>query len=418
MDMSHVPADDLDFAVLFPMQDVPNHSHNAHVDWTFDPGRFSVTVNDPVEAGDEVFNNYGPKGNGELLLGYGFCLPGNPHDSVMLTLKPPPEDLQEQLKRVHPGYFKPANQGWDGEKATFHIKQPSAATEGQPNGIFDELPAPLLELLTYILRHERGLPFHFFEEPLQYLASPSGSRYLPHVARMIVQSLSPKLAKLHAVELPSSPQNERQQQASIYRAGQTDILSAAIASLRTYTRSLVRPATESGARLVTLEGFRELWAYHSTKSETSVPAFLQGIQANAGTLDVTQLRMAGWEEDVFVLALCAAVLEGEEWIRDALPEYVVLDQALGGQRGEDSEILETEAGDELLEHAYGLLGIVHTAADALPESVVWTDARWSSGLIALVGKMLLYDSMTMMVPDAGSGKEEARMAVYMHSMSC
>ncbi|KAK3096331.1 hypothetical protein LTR53_019401, partial [Teratosphaeriaceae sp. CCFEE 6253] len=67
--MSHAPAEDLDFSVLFPVQDAGNHSNDAHVDWAYDPGRFSVSINEAVEAGGEVFNNYGGKGNEELLMG-------------------------------------------------------------------------------------------------------------------------------------------------------------------------------------------------------------------------------------------------------------------------------------------------------------------------------------------------------------
>ncbi|KZV77840.1 hypothetical protein EXIGLDRAFT_847945 [Exidia glandulosa HHB12029] len=37
-------------------------------------------------AGSEVFNNYGPKPNAELILGYGFALPNNPDDTLVLKL--------------------------------------------------------------------------------------------------------------------------------------------------------------------------------------------------------------------------------------------------------------------------------------------------------------------------------------------
>jgi len=37
-------------------------------------------------AGSEVFNNYGAKPNSEFLLGYGFALPGNPDDTIVLKI--------------------------------------------------------------------------------------------------------------------------------------------------------------------------------------------------------------------------------------------------------------------------------------------------------------------------------------------
>ena len=151
----------------------------------------------------------------------------------------------------------------------------------------------------------------------------------------------------------------------------------------------------------------ELWAYRSSKSEKSVPAFLQGIQANAGTLDMDQLRAAGWEEDVFVLGLCAAVLEGEEWMKQALPEYIEEDVQGNGEEG--------SAEQDLLNHASSLMDIVRTAAGTASEGSVWTYDTWSPGFIAWIGKMLLYDSMTMMIPDGENGREEARLVVYLHS---
>jgi hypothetical protein len=37
-----------------------------------------------VEAGEELMISYGDKSNEELLMLYGFAVPGNPHDMIML----------------------------------------------------------------------------------------------------------------------------------------------------------------------------------------------------------------------------------------------------------------------------------------------------------------------------------------------
>jgi hypothetical protein len=39
-----------------------------------------------VAQGQELHNNYGPKPNAELVLGYGFSLPHNPDDTIVLKL--------------------------------------------------------------------------------------------------------------------------------------------------------------------------------------------------------------------------------------------------------------------------------------------------------------------------------------------
>jgi len=437
MDMAHVPAADLDFSVLFPGQDAANHSNDARVDWTFEPGRFSISVNDKIEAGAEVFNNYGAKSNDELLLGYGFCVANNPYDGVLLTLKAPPRELQTELRRVHPGYFKACGD-WNSEHATFRLRQPTTSTGRQPDQIFHELPEPLLELLLYILRYERGIPFQFYELPLEYLTdNVNGRRYLPQIAKAIVQSLAPKLANLQAVELPSQlPQNKKQYYARIYRDGQVSILQSIISALRSFTRSLIKDPLASGSRFLTLEGLIEAWSARS--SPENVHPFIAGLEACSGTVDIDRLRKAGWEEDAFVLLLgyiylgatssqasgAARATKGdasksmltdsldgrsdgptiEGWVQDMLPEYVL--SALTAPGYTDPEAMA---------RAQPMMELVETAR-CLPNVGRWSDHRWSAQSISAFGKFLQFESMTMMVPNRdGGGAEEARLVIYLHS---
>ncbi|KAK5723589.1 hypothetical protein LTR15_005288 [Elasticomyces elasticus] len=409
LDMSHAPAEDLHFSVLFPVQDAGNHSNNAHVDWAYDPGRFSVSLTDSVEAGAEVFNNYGPKGNDELLMGYGFCIPDNPYDTVMLTLKPPPDDLQGELRTVHPGYFTTDGQ-WSSDKATFRLRRMPREME-DVELVFEYLPEALLELLLYILRHERRLGFEFQQPPLVYLKTdPGGRRYLPHIARMIVQSLAPKLQKLQSATLPpGGPGISKQLQANMYRSGQMEIIQATMAALRTFTRSLLKPAEATGSRFVTLEGLLDLWSRRT--SPRVVAPFIAGIEAISGTVNVDQLRQAGWEDDVMVLLVCYIYLKSTlaafpgDWTRGMVPEYI--------DSWEEPQNLVLDP--DLLDHAFGLEDLVYKAAE-IPEPGLWVDSRWNAHFIAeMGGKMLQYESMTMMVSRADGGGEEARLVMYVHS---
>lgn len=43
-------------------------------------------MHNSTSRGYELFNNYGPKPNAELILGYGFALPHNPDDTIVLKL--------------------------------------------------------------------------------------------------------------------------------------------------------------------------------------------------------------------------------------------------------------------------------------------------------------------------------------------
>lgn len=410
MDMSHVPAEDLDFPVLFPVLDVPNHDHSAHVDWSFNPGRFSLAINQPVTQGSQVYNNYGSKGNDELFLGYGFCIPDNPNDRILLTLKAPPEDLQLQLKQVCPAYFAPEGE-WRSDKATFRVFGP-IISDFSAESIFEQLPGPLLELLIYYHRHERGFEFSFIDDSLDYITSPDEycrPRYQPFLARMLVESLMPKLAKLHATYPSFPPQSAKQQQAKIYRDSQIKILESAISGLKTFTRSL-RPqlaspaATASG--LVTLEALLAIW---EQVNSATYEEFITCIARNVGTTIPEQLIAAGWEEDLWVLAICYIYKSRHQqsgnlahWLAELLRDYGDPDtDGLRGEAGEKGQELM-----ELVEHA------VAASAGAL-EGTYWMAEGWSKKFLELFGgRVLRNESMLMMLPD-GRGGERPRIVVYL-----
>lgn len=85
-------ADDLNLSLLIPVLDSLNHKPETPVYWTADSGSFSFSIGSNVEQGQEIFNNYGPKGTEELLMGYGFCIDSHLYDIVTLKLLLPPVD--------------------------------------------------------------------------------------------------------------------------------------------------------------------------------------------------------------------------------------------------------------------------------------------------------------------------------------
>lgn len=411
LDMSTSPPEDDDFPVLFPGLDAANHSHEVRVDWTFNPGHFSIRINNEIPPGVEVFNNYGPKGNGELLIGYGFCIPNNPYDTVALTLKEPPADLQVDLKHVKAGYFT-AEGAWSLEKGTFRLGIPSPRSQ-HPHGVFFDLPELLLELLLYMLRCERDLPFIFIERLSERLTTPhsSESRYLPHIARLIATFLSQKLTQLESGKLPSSPQNTKQRQASIYRQGQIKIMQMYISNLQSFVRSLIWTPLTQDSRLaqqpclVTLESALSAFAARGLLDD----AFMEGISLSTNTRDLEQLRIAGWEEDVWVMLWSYVLLFSKRYsksLNGVFPEYIDLDHVL-----DDASVT---TGHEAISQAADLLGIVATAAAACPDCT-WGDDRWSAKYIASVGGRILEHESFMIRSIASQGDEEAGLHVYLHS---
>jgi len=81
--------------VLLPGVDALNHARGQPVSWvitypdannTSQESKISLVLHTATPKGDELFNNYGPKPNSELILGYGFSIPHNPDDTIVLKI--------------------------------------------------------------------------------------------------------------------------------------------------------------------------------------------------------------------------------------------------------------------------------------------------------------------------------------------
>jgi hypothetical protein len=68
----------------------------------------SLVTHSASKPGTEIFNNYGVKPNSELLLGYGFTLPANPDDTIVLkiggTRDSPSTSTDAPAAAAHAGY--------------------------------------------------------------------------------------------------------------------------------------------------------------------------------------------------------------------------------------------------------------------------------------------------------------------------
>lgn len=83
--------------VLIPGVDCLNHMRGQPVSWVVTyPSKtseasnaestISLVLHSSTVNGQEIYNNYGPKPNSELILGYGFSTPNNPDDTVLLKI--------------------------------------------------------------------------------------------------------------------------------------------------------------------------------------------------------------------------------------------------------------------------------------------------------------------------------------------
>lgn len=53
---------------------------------TSEKPKISLVIHTSAVQGQELFNNYGPKPNSELILGYGFSIPRNPDDTIVFKI--------------------------------------------------------------------------------------------------------------------------------------------------------------------------------------------------------------------------------------------------------------------------------------------------------------------------------------------
>lgn len=394
--------------------DAGNHNPNAKVDWAYDPGRFSLTVSEKVEPGSQIFNNYGPKSNEELLMGYGFCAPGNPYDGLLLAMRAPPPPLQRMLQITHPGYFK-TDGSWNSDAATFRLlrsklEDTSSATPFEQ--AWTAVPVPLAELFCYVVQLERGVDVTPIEDPEQFLYHGEGRRYLPRIAIYITMSLMPKQNKLEAANaaLPDVPSNNRQAAAKIYRDVQFEVVDSVQTRMSAYLKHLESSASPStlAPAVWTLENALSVL---STEAPDLHKSFLAGLRYALGTSKLHKFRGTEHEEQIFTILLCflylafttqpescsqTGLLAG--WIKALVEEY-------GMPEFEEDEDEGDEEAGEYLER-------VRRAATFLPGSV-WSSELWREGFVLDFGVRVTKSQGTYM--DVGSEDEEdVRYVVYLH----
>jgi hypothetical protein len=230
--------------ILFPVIDILNHSVSAKVEWDFQPHQ-SFTLKclegGTFQAGQELFNNYAPKQNDELLLGYGFCLEDNPIEQFALKLafQPQLQRYAEQLGLLSaenvPFGMSPDFLATDPNKEQHFLR-----ARDHPFGRYDNHIPFFRGVPPYIVH------FFFIQSVITLdldvntidVARP-GARVTLQVLVLLHQALAQRCSTL-PVEIPHEPKNDKQMYAKYYRDGQAKIihavrreLQAAITRLRT-----------------------------------------------------------------------------------------------------------------------------------------------------------------------------------------
>ncbi|KAH7396571.1 hypothetical protein DE146DRAFT_41279 [Phaeosphaeria sp. MPI-PUGE-AT-0046c] len=241
--------------VLFPVVDILNHSVSAKVEWDFKPhASFSLKLleGDSFEPGQELYNNYAPKQNDELLLGYGFCLSNNPIEQFPLKLAFPPM-LQDYARAT--GLFNPENVPF-GMSTDFLTKDPNneqhfLRAKGHPFGRYHNCTPFFQGIPPYIVHF-------FFIQTLLSLelnvkdinVQKPGANITLQVLTLLHQAISQRSSSL-ALVLADEPQNDKQTYAKLYRDGQATIIHSVRLELQRAIDRLRKGALRKDAALLT-----------------------------------------------------------------------------------------------------------------------------------------------------------------------
>ncbi|KFY66850.1 hypothetical protein V496_01909 [Pseudogymnoascus sp. VKM F-4515 (FW-2607)] len=222
------------FPVLYPVLDIFNHRLGTKVGWQFHKGDFNLCLEERVEQGMQVFNNYSPKGNEDLLMGFGFCIPDNPYDQVAVRLGEIQPEMHRKLRDDIPDHWR--SETWEPKESVFYLRAASQYTPGYSN----MYGVPKLSCL-------RGIPPELAK-----------SLYLIILDRNKLAALSEEVAGekknwvgiidalLHQMEytlmginqwngeLPDFPSTAGAKAALIYRTGQVKILEEVISELKKF----------------------------------------------------------------------------------------------------------------------------------------------------------------------------------------
>lgn len=369
--------------ILFPVVDILNHSVTAKVEWDFKPHK-SFTLrcleSSNFTVNEELFNNYAPKQNDELLLGYGFCLENNPIEQFALKLAFQPELMQYatqmglmQASSV-PFAMDPSFLLTDPNKEQHFLR-----AAGHPFGRYSNNVPFLQGIPPYIV--------HFFfiqtilslELDLQGIdvANP-GERITLQVLILLHQALAQRSASL-PLNLTLAPNNTKQRFAKAYRDGQAAIIHAVRAELAAPISALLIPPTsalpsrsalltlsnclaalrkEYPAAAQTFEAGLKKHELHDPQDERLAWTLLLVAYA---ALVLTNARNAGGENAALLTRITTthALPRVEDGIEDA-ETYSFIDEHLGdflaleGQRGDlgPSDVLD-DLGETFVESEEG-----------------------------------------------------------------
>lgn len=220
-----------DEAMLLPLIDLLNHDPKAKVNWLVDDQYFNFKSDNP-QSESQLYNNYGMKGNEELLLAYGFCIENNAADSAALKIKLPQELVKEI---VDFGIELPTIDTYT--TSVIRTEESQQARANYDDGILffiteSNLPENLVQVFQFLVKNE-------WEEGISLRMKLHGLNQL----RNAIES------KLQLLKLPPVT-NSITKNVAIYIESQKHIFQATIKTIKSQEKKLLK---DYKSRLISLK---------------------------------------------------------------------------------------------------------------------------------------------------------------------
>ncbi|RAL17555.1 SET domain protein [Aspergillus homomorphus CBS 101889] len=215
-------------SVLLPFFDVANHRPLAKVEWRAEKDEVRFVVLENVGAGQEISNNYGPRNNEQLMMNYGFCLPGNPCDYRIVSLRAPPGSPLQQARAHQLQMYPELAADTEDHYYVFNIFYPLLAPDtAMEHSIFS--PA-LLNAVSVLAANNRELEtLEITDQDIKIPSAYGNSRALLAAMSQIVIELITHAVKLRASGQDlQNPENLKQTHAKMYRESQIMLSETAL----------------------------------------------------------------------------------------------------------------------------------------------------------------------------------------------
>ncbi|KAF2493363.1 SET domain-containing protein [Lophium mytilinum] len=313
------------FSVLYPFLDSLNHDSNARVDWDMKSDAFTLSTHETLKKGDEIFNNYGSKGNEELLAGYGFCIPKNPFEQVAVRLGGLIPPIKQIIRENH--ILDPKDMTEDDFGRDLYLRAPDCKLGRYDNhhSWLGGIPPLLFKVALGIYLYTTSRPENLRYDRLD--AKPG--RHIIGAVRQLLQVLEVRRQKIAGGAPTSEPANTRQHYARIYRNGQLSVVNCNIAELRKVLPQFVgeRSTVLSPSSILTT---RDAITQLETENPDAARAFVEGVnKVLVDPMNAAEMQAADCEDIVWVFWLTYAYVLTENnppskihaWLRNLRAFY-------------------------------------------------------------------------------------------------